>query len=106
MTRDHWDRHDFMNDEGYNELHAQEAAYIGTATWMSGGRVAVNKNVWYCHRHAKRGYRINNRAREKCYIYSYKHWVLDNKEGFIKLIEKFWPIPNWPENWKEQLWKI
>ena len=56
MTRDHWDRHDFMNDEGYNELHAQEAAYIGTATWMDGGRVVVNKNTWYCHRHGKRGF--------------------------------------------------
>ena len=106
MARDHWNRHDFMLDEGYNELHAQEAVYLGNTTWMNGGRVVVNKNTWYCHLHGKRGYAINNGAREKCYVYSYKHWVLDNKEGFIKLIEKFWPIPNWPENWKGKLWKI
>ena len=105
MTRQWWDKCDFMHDEGYNELHAQEAAYLGTTTWMNGGRVVVNKNAWYCHLHGRRGYSINNDAREKCYIYSYKHWVLDNKEGFIKLIEKFWPIPGWPENWQEELWK-
>ena len=105
MTKDHWDRHDFMNDEGYNELHAQEATYLGNTTWMNGGRVVVNKNTWYCHLHGKRRYGINTTNREKCYIYSYKHWVTDNEEGFIKLIEKFWPLPNWPQNWKEQLWK-
>ena len=105
MSRDHWDRHDFMHDEGYNELHAQEAVYLGNTTWMSGGRVVVNKHAWYCHLHGKRSYGINNRAREKCYIYSYKHWVLDHKEGFIKLIVKFWPLPNWPQNWQDKLWE-
>jgi glycosyltransferase involved in cell wall biosynthesis len=104
MTKDWWDKNDFMNDEGYNELHAQEAAYLGTTTWMNGGEVKVNKNTWYCHRHGKRGYGINNKLRDECYIYSYKHWVHDNKEGFIKLIERFWPLPNWPADWKEQLW--
>lgn len=104
MTRQWWDKCDFMNDEGYNELHAQEAVYLGNTTWANGGRVVTNKNVWYCHRHAKRGYGIDTRRREQCYIYAYKHWVLDDKEGFIKLIEKFWPLPNWPKNWKELLW--
>lgn len=106
MTREWWNKNNFMRDEGYNELHAQEAVYLGNTTWMNGGRVVTNKNTWYCHRHAKRGYAIDNKAREKCYIYAYKHWVLDNKDGFIKLIEKFWPLPNWPENWKELLWQI
>lgn len=104
MTRAWWDKNDFMNDEGYNELHAQEAAYIGNATWMAGGRVVTNKNAWYCHAHLRRGYGIDRKKREKCYIYSYQHWAVDNKEGFIKLIEKFWPLPNWPENWKERLY--
>lgn len=105
MAREWWDKCDFMHDEGYNELHSQEAAYLGNTTWMNGGRVVVNKNTWYCHLHGKRGYNINNPNRDKCYIYSYKHWVTDNKDGFIKLIEKFTPIPSWPENWKEKLWK-
>lgn len=105
MTREWWDKNDFMNDEGYNDLHAQEAVYIGTASWMAGGRVVVNKNLWYAHLSGRRGYGIDRGKRRECYIYAYKHWVIDNKKGFIKLIEKFWPIPNWPENWKEKLWQ-
>ena len=105
MTRDWLDKNNFMKDEGYNELHAQEAVYLGNTTWMNGVEVKVNKNTWYCHAHMKRAYGINNRKREQCYIYAYKHWVQDNKDGFIKLIDRFWPIPNWPEDWKERLWK-
>lgn len=108
MTRDHWNKHDFMHDEGYNELHAQEAAYLGNATWLSGGRVVVNKKTWYSHlyktKEIGRGYRMNTEAQRECYKYSYKHWVQDNKEGFIALIERFWPVPGWPVNWKERLW--
>lgn len=105
MSRDWWESCDFMQDEGYNELHAQEATYLGNTTWYRGGRVVVNKNTWYCHLHGKRKYGINNAARDKCYIYSYKHWVLDNREKFIELIQKFWPLPNWPRDWKERLWR-
>jgi glycosyltransferase involved in cell wall biosynthesis len=109
MTRTHWDRNNFMQDEGYNQLHAQEAAYLGNTTWFTGGRVVVNKNTWYAHWHKKkqdgRGYHMNDVLRRECYKYSYKHWVTDNKENFIKLVEKFWPLPNWPANWQERLWK-
>lgn len=104
MTREWWDRNDFMHDEGYNELHAQEAAYIGTATWFNGGRVVVNKNLWYCHLHGKRGYSIDNVKRDECYKYSFKHWVLDDRERFTQLIEKFEPLPNWPTDWRDKLW--
>lgn len=105
MTREWWDKNDFMNDEGYNELHSQEAAYLGNTTWFNGGRVVVNKNAWYCHAHQRRGYGINNKKRDECYKYSYRHWVLENKEWFISLIEKFEPLPGWPTNWKERLWE-
>jgi glycosyltransferase involved in cell wall biosynthesis len=105
MTREWWDKCKFMTDEGYNQLHAQEAAYLGTTTWLAGGRVVVNKNTWYCHLHSKRGYAIDNKNRNECYRYSYQHWVENNKEGFIKLIEQFWPLPDWPQNWQAKLWK-
>lgn len=105
MTRAWWDECDFMHDEGYNELHSQEAAYLGNTTWEKGGRVVVNKNVWYCHAHLKRGYGINNKKRDECYKYSFKHWVLDNPEFFKNLIKKFEPLPGWPKEWGEKLWK-
>ena len=110
MSREWWDKCDFMHDEGYNQLHAQEAAYLGTATWLAGGRVVVNKKTWYAHlfksKQAGRGYHMDEPKRRQCYKYSYQHWVHDNKEGFIKLIEKFWPLPGWPENWKEKLYPL
>lgn len=108
MTRDWWNERDFMNDEGFNMLHAQEAAYIGTETWYAGGRVVVNKNTWYSHLHKKkgtRGYHMETGPQRECYAYSYEHFVNENKEKFIKLIDRLSPIPNWPENWKEKLWK-
>lgn len=109
MERAWWDKMNFMKDEGFNELHAQEAAYLGTETWYAGGRVVTNKNTWYAHLHKKRqdgrGYHMDAHKQRKCYQYSYKHFVLDNKEKFISLIEKFEPLPNWPKNWKELLWK-
>ncbi len=109
MTREWWDKNNFMNDEGYNQLHAQEAAYIGNTTWMAGGRVVVNKNTWYAHlyktKQAGRGYHMDDTLRRRCYKYSYKHWVEDNKEGFIKLINKFSPLPGWPMDWETRLWK-
>jgi glycosyltransferase involved in cell wall biosynthesis len=108
MARTWWNQCDFMNDEGYNELHAQEAAYLGTTTWLRGGRVVVNKNTWYAHlfksKQAGRGYHMDERKRRMCYEYSYRHWVHDNKDGFIQLIEKFWPLPGWPDNWKQLLY--
>ena len=108
MSKDWWDKCDFMNDEGYNQLHAQEAVYLGNTTWMNEGRVVINKNTWYAHlfksKQAGRGYPMDEMKRRACYKYSYQHWVLDNKEDFISLIEQFWPLPNWPENWREILW--
>lgn len=108
MTRKHWDRNKFMTDPGYGTLSAQEATYLGNATWLSGGRVVVNKNTWYAHLHkpkGTRGYHMDMAAQRDCYRYSYDHWVNKNKDGFIKLIEHFWPVPGWPKNWKERLWK-
>jgi glycosyltransferase involved in cell wall biosynthesis len=108
MTMEHWKRNNFMHDEGYNTLHAQEAAYLGNTTWLSGGRVVTNKNCWYSHLHKTkeggRGYHMDLKAQRECYMYSYRHWVHDNREGFERLIEKFSPLPSWPQDWRNRLW--
>lgn len=108
MKKSHFVKHGFLTIEGYNGLPQQEAEEIGLTTWLSGGRVVVNKKTWYAHlfKGAKhgRGYHLDRGSARDCYKFSYDHWVNENKEGFTKLIEKFWPIPGWPENWKEKLW--
>lgn len=107
MSRAHFDRHKFLRDEGYQGLPQQEAEEIGLTTWLSGGRVMVNKKTWYAHWHKGkngRGYPIYVAQADKCYEYSYNHWVIKNREGFTKLIDKFMPIPGWPEDWEERIY--
>jgi len=107
MTKKHFERNGFLQVEGYNGMPQQEAEEIGITTWLGGGRVVVNKKTWYAHYRKPsngRGYFLDLGQTRGCYAYSYNHWVNEHKEGFIKLIESFWPISGWPDNWKEQLW--
>jgi hypothetical protein len=103
MHRSHFERHGFM-DLRY-ETWGQEAEEVSFTTWTTGGRVAVNKNTWYAHLHKgpKHGrmYFLDKHMQHRSYIYAYNRWMNDPK--FHELIEKFWPIPTWPADWKEQL---
>jgi len=106
MRAEHFRRHGFLAIDGYEGLPQQEAEEIGLTTWLNGGRVVVNKKTWYAHLHKpKRGYAIPKEKAERCYEFSYNHWVHGHKDGFVELIEKFWPIPNWPENWAERIYR-
>lgn len=98
-------KNNFLTDPGYMGEPKQEAEELGLTTWFNGGRVVVNKNVWYAHMHKRfAGYPRSKDSVEKCYEYSYNKWAIEHKDQFIKLIEKFWPIPSWPEDYKEKLW--
>ena len=119
MTREHWDWMGGLDTEKYGKFHF-EPQEIVLKTWLGGGRVITNKNTWYAHRYRKKGegrgygfcniqhreldqgklglnmfltdYWINNRWKERVYDFEW-------------LIEKFWPVPNWPENWREEVIK-
>lgn len=90
--------------------HAQESPYLALKTWLGGGKVIVNKKTWYAHMHqdgSQKGYRYS-RQEEKD---SYKVWAdyfMHDKWGerihdIAWFIEKFMPMPTWPENWTEYL---
>lgn len=87
----------------------QEAEELSFETWKNGGEVKTNKNTYYAHLHKGkkygRMYHMNKRDNEKSYAYSYNLWINENREFFEKLIDKFMPLPGWPTNWKEILWK-
>ena len=87
----------------------QEAEEISMETWKNGGRVVTNKNTWYAHLHKGKKYgRMYHLIKEdnlKSYEYAYNKWLIENKDFFVELIEKFMPMPKWPSNWKELLWK-
>lgn len=120
MTRKHWDQTiQELDTERYGGF-TQEAQEIGNKTWLSGGRLVVNKKTWYAHMHKGKkgkGYGFSNEqykrhmdGTEKGRLFCIDYWVnnrhlqehLDWKP-FEWLMEKFWPVPTWPENWKEQI---
>lgn len=97
-----------MSCEGYGNF-VQEAQEICNRTWLSGGRVICNKKTWYAHLHKGkkygRGYYISKQRMVDGAIFSADYWINNKWPGRTKdiewLIDKFWPVPTWPENWKE-----
>lgn len=93
---------ELMDEETYGTF-AQEAPEIGLKCWLSGGRVIVNKNVWYAHLHKGkkygRGYFLSkdtlvhgNNGTNK-WIHG-KAWH-KQIHGLKWLIDRFSPVPTW-----------
>lgn len=110
MHKEHFtDRLGGMSEEGYGTF-SQEPQEIGNKTWLGNwdGRVVVNKKTWYAHLHKGkqygRGYSISQNAVHRGHEYSAKYWMSNSwkerKYNIEYLIDKFWPVPTWPENWK------
>jgi len=91
-------------------------------TWLSGGRVMVNKEVWNAHYHRPMKERLKlipefTRNDNTLIHKKFTEYILRNEwEGctsdFASLIERFWPLPSprnrrvreihsWPTNWKD-----
>jgi glycosyltransferase involved in cell wall biosynthesis len=120
MTRKHWDTTIIELDTEHYGNFTQEAQELGNKTWLSGGRLVVNKNTWYAHGHkGKRGkgygfsneqYKRHMEGTEKGRLFCIDYWV-NNKhlrenpdwKTFDWLLEKFQPVPTWPDNWREQI---
>lgn len=100
-----------MSCDGYGDF-VQEAQEICNRCWLSGGRVICNKKTWYAHLHKGktygRGYFISKQKMINGAIFSADLWMNDRWNSPLKihkfdwLIDKFWPVPTWPENWKEK----
>lgn len=92
--------------------HAQEPPNLGFKYWLGpwGGKVMVNKKTWYAHLHQDnrlKGYRYTREEDRTSYDLWARYWMADkwgekahNMEWFI---DKFMPMPTWPENWKDLL---
>lgn len=108
MHKKHWE-----NIDGLDETKSQfwqEATELLFKTWLSGGRVVRNKKTWYAHLHkTPKNSDIRFRLSKKEKIETEKevadYWM-DNKwekqtRDIDWFVNKFWPIPEWPENWKQ-----
>jgi len=101
---------DLMDEEHYGQFW-NEAQEIGLKAWLSGGKVITNKKTWYAHLHKGkkygRGYFLDENQLTKGATYTKKWWsnsAWDKQTmPFETLIERFWPIPTWPENWRDLL---
>lgn len=92
----------------YGKFHS-ESIEIALSYWLDGGEVKTITKTWYAHlkkmpRHYKA--RIFNRVGKESISYTWaaKHWMNEEhgrQKSFSWLIDKFWPLPGWPDNWKE-----
>jgi glycosyltransferase involved in cell wall biosynthesis len=104
MTKRHFARIGPLEEAGYGTF-AQEFQEIGNKTWLSGGAVKVNKQTWYAHwRKDTRGYALPSGTIDASAAFSVDCWVHDRwpkqTRTFAWLIERFWPVPGWPEDWR------
>lgn len=114
MTRKHWDELGELNSELYGTF-TMEAQEIGMKTWLSGGRIVVNKNTWYAHWHKGtkgKGYGFSNAQyrrhmegteRGRTYAISYWLYTEDYKYNWEWFVNKFPDMPGWGVDWKERL---
>lgn len=98
----------YFNEEGYGTF-IQEPQEVGLKTWLGGGKTMVNKKTWYAHLHKGsrygRGYFMSKKEVVKGSDYSNDFWMNNRWEDRVHdiewLIERFWPVPTWPDNWRE-----
>src|SRR3990167_2790714 len=103
-----------LDSEHYGNF-TMEAQEIMNRVWLSGYKCLVNKNCWYSHLHkgnrgkgygfSSKQYEIFMEAKEKGRQYAVDYWLTtrDYKFTFEWLVDKFWPIPGWPEDWKTRI---
>ncbi len=118
MTKKHWERLGPMDDINYGPFN-HEAQELGNKTFLGGGRMVVNKKTWYAHMHKGKkgkGYGFSNAQyvtfmaeKDRSRKFTRDYWI-NNKwpervHDWKWLVEKFWPIPGWPENWEQQIIK-
>jgi glycosyltransferase involved in cell wall biosynthesis len=110
MRKSYFEFLELMDEEHYGTFW-NEAQEIGLKAWLSGGKVMTNKNAWYAHLHKGkkygRGYALDHNQLAIGATYT-KKWIHNTMWGkqalpFAWIIEHFWPVPTWSENWKEIL---
>lgn len=101
-----------MDEASYGPFW-NEFQELGMCAWLSGGAVKVNKKCKYLHLHKGskhgRGYKLPEswlklgRDHTMKWIWN-EAWDKRQTRPFSWLIEHFWPVPSWPENWEEVLY--
>jgi len=91
-------------DEGHGSW-GQQGVEVACKTWLSGGRLVVNKKTWYAHMFRTQGgdfgFPYPNSGIQQAREYSKKLWIDGTWDKAIHplswLIEKFAPVPDWSD---------
>jgi len=97
-------------DEGHGSW-GQQGTEVACKTWLSGGRLVVNKRTWFAHMFRTQGgdfgfpYPMSGKDTQSARRYSQRLWNLDKpdelpewdgaKHSLQWLIDKFAPVPEW-----------
>lgn len=108
MERDFY--HDIGGlDERLWSFH-NDAVEITMKAWMRGGGLVVNKGGWHAHwwkSERKRTVALNWDAMRNTQAWQTWYWTHDRwplaRRTFDYFVERFWPIPTWPESWREDV---
>ena len=116
LTRKWWDKVIGELDSTNYGTFTMEAQEVSLKTWLSGGRVVVNKKTWYAHLHKGRKgkgygfsteqYKRHSEGMEKGRLYAVEYWLntKDFKHDWNWFVtEKFPDMPNWSKDWKERI---
>ena len=103
MTRDRYWELDIC-DEAHGSW-GQQGTEVALKTWLSGGRVLVNKKTWYAHMFRTQGgdfgfpYPLTGKAVQKARDHSrilFVEGTWDKAKYPLQwLIDKFSPVPEW-----------
>jgi glycosyltransferase involved in cell wall biosynthesis len=103
-----------MDDANYGPFN-HEAQELSNTVWLSGGRVVVDKAAHYAHYHkgkngkgygfSREQYRRFMADKERARLYAIGYWLTtkDFEHDWEWLMEKFSPVPTWPDNWQQQI---
>lgn len=111
MHASYFQRLELMDHVSYGDFWC-EFQELGLKCWLSGGQVKVNKKCKYLHLHKGSKYGRGYRLPESALVQGRNHtmkWIWNeawDKQTlpFSWLINHFWPVPSWPENWEEVLY--
>ena len=93
-------------DENFGSWGSQ-GIEVAVKTWLSGGRVMINKKTWYAHMFRTQGgdfsfpYPLSGTDQKKAQDFARDLFFNNNwpkqKRPLSWLVEKFWPVKGWSE---------
>jgi len=94
MPRAWWDKHiGELQTEGYGPAY-QDSVEVCMKTWQQGGKLMVNKNTWFAHKHRSfarshnEGTKENPWVREQSWAYSLQQWETYYRQILLPQWEK------------------